>query len=184
MNQLNLSITDGFKLRNLLKKKISSLELELRSLLPSYEKMYGDSDSENINRKYGSAFGAMKLLLELQDTLGNLNIAIDQVNVNVRPLLDKIETIKAHISSIDNLMQLISRKKQKVKTHFNTVTGNMDTIEMEQNYSDDDIYCMDDLLRKNRREKNELEEQICSLNGSSKFEFEISEEIFNFVYDL
>ncbi len=183
MKQMTLTLTDGFKLRNLLKKKISELATELRFMPVTYDKETGNSSIEAFSKKYGSVMEGTLFLLELQKTLGNLNIAIDDANTVVRPLLDTIEVLKNNERVLDSIVSRCT-SANLVEKNFNSVTGVYDITEYHLVVSSDDLEKAAALQKNCRREILETEQQISQLNGSTSYPFELSEKIYDYVYEL
>ena len=184
MKKITLSMTDAFRLRNLMKGKIREVSYELKTVPVSFETAVGSHEADEVSRKYGGAFGCAKFLLALQGALGELNVAIDGANSAIRPLIDRAETLGENIASLTELVAQIRRNVQKVKREFNSVTGNNDIIEMSQSYADGDIAALEELLKASRREKLEAERRVMKMNGETFFDFEVDEKIHDFVYEL
>lgn len=139
MKQLNLSLTDGFKLRSLIKRKIGIVNSDINSLPVSYDPDLEGKKIEFLCGKYGSVNQMIDLCLKLQETLGYLNEKIDKANIDVRPLLDKTETLNAQNSTVGRILSCIQMNAQSVKKEFNPVTGVYDVTELSQTFADGKI---------------------------------------------
>ncbi len=184
MKQINLSLTDSFKLRTLIKRKIGVVTQDIINLPVSFDKEVEGKKVEIITNKYGSLDQMIDLCLKMQETLGELNKKIDENNIVVRPLLDQIESLGAQDYLLSKILSLIESRTQLVNKEFNSVTGKYDITELTQTYSDKKVNELT-LLHKNKtRTMFQLQEEISNLNGKTCFDFEMSQEIYNFIYDL
>lgn len=184
MKTLNISLNDGFKLRNLIKKKIATLSLAIYSLPISFDKEIDGKKMEILNIKYGSVNQMVDLCMKSQEVLGKLNVAIDGANSDVRPLLDAKESYSAQETLLRRLLENIQENSKSVNKVFNSVTGVYDVTPLEQNFDDEKISEFKELEKSIRRKIHELEENISDLNGKIHFDFQIDELVYNFVYDL
>lgn len=184
MKQLNISLTDGFKLRSLLKRKTGNVANDISSLPISYDPDLEGKRVEIITGKYGSVDKMIDLCLKLQETLGELNVKIDAANVEIRPLLDRKETLDAKTATISRILSSVAMSSISVKKEFNSVTGKYDITELSQTFTDQKLAQLTELNKSINRQIHELEEQISSLNGKTMLSFGIDEDIYNYIYDL
>lgn len=184
IKELNLSLTDSFKLRTLIKRKIGIVNQDIVNLPISYDKEVEGKKVELVINKYGNLDQMIDLCLNLQETLGELNKKIDENNIVVRPLLDQIESLTAQNSLLGKIVSLVENRTKLVEKEFNTVTGKYDVTELAQTYSLEKVKQLTELYKSKTREIHQLEEEISSLNGKTCFNFEISQEIYDFIYDL
>lgn len=184
MKQLNISLTDSFKLRNLIKRKIGLVNGDIATTPISYDPDEDGKKVDFIKQKYQSIDNMVETCLSLQETLGNLNMKIDEANIEVRPMLDTLESLNAQKGSLGMLLNQIQSQSKSVKKEFNSVTGVWDITELSQAYSEGFIQKINDRNKLITRRIHEIEEKISDMNGKVHFDFEIDEAVYDFIYDL
>ena len=182
MHSVKLSLTDAFKIRQTLKRNISTNQRELYRVPAFYDKVTESKTHDMISRKYGSIEELMNLVTSEFHALGDLNTAIDRANVDIRPLLNKIEVLQQKISMFENLMSSIENA-ESVRTEHNDA-GKKEITVLTPEYSDDTVDLISKSIKEAKREKTELEAKVSELNGKTNLAVEFEDKVYNDIYNI
>lgn len=170
-----MTIQKAFVERNRLKKYIALLSEKLR-----YVSTYSEEDETRDWRELdGVSYDeVVDKILEAKNALGALNCAIDVANVNVRPLLDSIETTKAQLSTVSQIVLGIRGIPKNQKSW--ECDQNDKKILVEHKYKADiNVEKYVQLEKDLNKTIRDLEDQISEKNAETQVE--ISKELKEFL---
>ena len=170
-----MTIQKAFVERNRLKKYINELTQKIQYVSITSEEGEVRDWRELDGVSYDDYFNK---IIEAKNALGALNCAIDVANVNVRPLLDSIESAKAQLSSVSPIVNSI-RNVRSVEKDVEYDAQNRRVVIEKKIKLDIDAEKYVKLEKDLNKTIRDLEDQISEKNAVTQVE--ISKELKEFL---
>ena len=170
-----MTIQKAFVERNRLKKYINELTQKIQYVSITSEEGEVRDWREFDGVSYDDYFNK---IIEAKNALGALNCAIDVANVNVRPLLDSIESAKAQLSSVSPIVSGI-RNVRPVEKDVEYDAQNRRVVIEKKVKLDIDAEKYVKLEKDLNKTIRDLEDQISEKNAETQVE--ISKELKEFL---
>ncbi len=170
-----MTIQKAFVERNRLKKYINELTQKIQYVSITSEEGEVRDWRELDGVSYDDYFNK---IIEAKNALGALNCAIDVANVNVRPLLDSIESAKAQLSSVSPIVNSI-RNVRPVEKDVEYDAQNRRVVIEKKVKLDIDAEKYVKLEKDLNKTIRDLEDQISEKNAETQVE--ISKELKEFL---
>lgn len=181
MKTMTITLTDAFKVRQLLKKSIMRNSRVLQNVQLHYNEETDGKLHRNFQKKYGSLEKLLKLVLAEEDALGELNTAFDKANVEIRPLLNRVESLRCKIDTLKELDSAIECSSDTREQKFETQVVLTKLTPVFDDSLVDEISMM---LKRAKSEKLELEEKISAMNGAAKITVNLAEDVYEDIYGI
>ena len=170
-----MTIQKAFVERNRLKKYINELTQKIQYVSITSEEGEVRDWREFDGVSYDNYFDK---IIEAKNALGALNCAIDVANVNVRPLLDSIESAKAQLSSVSPIVNGI-RNVRPIEKDVEYDAQNRRVVIEKKVKLDIDAEKYVKLEKDLNKTIRDLEDQISEKNAETQVE--ISKELKEFL---
>lgn len=172
--KIELNMTTAFTLRKRIKELAKQYEMVINYSKYVVEPEQVEEELEKFENK--NVYDTFMIWSKCNDESYKLSNLIDENNEKGKSCLNALNVINKKIEVATRLEQLL--KANRTQKSRNPVTGNWEVTKLEK-ITDTDFEKIIDALTK---EKVRIEDELSKINSSTKFSFELDDEIYHKIY--
>lgn len=172
--KIELNMTTAFTLRKRIKELAKQYEMVINYSKYVVEPEQVEEELEKFENK--NVYDTFMIWSKCNDESYKLSNLIDENNEKGKACLNALNVINKKIEVATRLEQLL--KANRTQKSRNPVTGNWEVTKLEK-ITDTDFEKIIDSLTK---EKVRIEDELSKINSSTKFSFELDDEIYHKIY--
>lgn len=172
--KIELNMTTAFTLRKRIKELAKQYEMVINYSKYVVEPEQVEEELEKFENK--NVYDTFMIWSKCNDESYKLSNLIDENNEKGKACLNALNAINKKIEVATRLEQML--KANRTQKSRNPVTGNWEVTKLEK-ITDTDFEKIIDALTK---EKVRIEDELSKINSSTKFSFELDDEIYHKIY--